>query len=107
MNFKLGEFNWPLVAGLGIVAVIVLYILFKAGGILSGAGQLGSSIGSVGQGVGNLVNTVTGAATGAVTTAESYVAPTVPAAGQPPSSGSLFWSGLDNFFSTGSIYSSQ
>jgi len=105
LSTEIPEVNYPLVAGLGIVAVVVLYILYKIFAVVTPAAN---SINSVGAGAAGLLNAVTGAGAGIVSGVSDYVNPPQVAPGSaPPSSGSLFWSGVDNFFSGGSIFGNQ
>lgn len=85
---ELPEANWPLVAALGIVAAVVIYVVYQ---VLQGSGAT-----QVTKSASNAASAVIDASTGVIDQLT----------GQVPDSqqGTSFWTGLNNLFSTGSIY---
>jgi hypothetical protein len=96
------EFNWPLVAALGVVAALVVYVIYQA---INNTGA-----GTATKAAGDLAATAGGAAEDVLKAGEGVIDTLTGGGDSTPgnaSNGTLFYQGIQNFFSTGSIYGSN
>lgn len=96
------DVSWPLVAGIGVIAALVIWVVYEVV-IKSGVQGTAKTITGLADSVANGAKDVTdGVGTGIST----LLGTDKPPAGGGPSNSELFYSGISNFFKTGSIYDS-
>lgn len=100
--------NWSLFAIVAVILGVVVYILYKSG-TLSLASAVTGDLQDAADNVGDLASSVTSAPSTLLGGNSAPVVVNNPDVGTivTPGNSSLFWTGIKNVFTTGSIYGNQ